>query len=261
MSDSPETNNVVATRYISVDGQRATLITEGFVVGETLSCFSINGKEIATFMCSPNMLEELGVGFLFTERLISKRDDLLSIHISQNNCIDIWIKNFEKPKRKIKTSGCSGGVTFNDLSQEFPALTTPLQATPSELADLMIQLHSGANSYQKSRGIHTAALADSKKIIQQVEDIGRHNCIDKLAGFCLLTGLNPSNKIILTSGRISSEMLTKARILEVPLVCSRTSPTSLSIALAQAWGITIVAYLRQNRMRIYTHPERILLPE
>jgi FdhD protein len=91
----------------------------------------------------------------------------------------------------------------------------------------------------------------------QVEDVGRHNCLDKLAGAALQEDVETRDRIVFSSGRISSEMLNKARRMQVPIVCSRTSPTSLSVALAEAWQITIVAYLRQDRMRVYTHPWRL----
>jgi FdhD protein len=148
-------------------------------------------------------------------------------------------------------------VTFDDLSEQHDPLQSALTAVPAQLADLMRQLHLGAALYQEVRGIHTAVLADKDQILLQVEDVGRHNCLDKLAGAALQSGIDTRDKILLSSGRISSEMMNKARRLGTPIVCSRTSPTSLSVALAEAWGITIVAYLRQDRMRIYTHPERI----
>ena len=117
--------------------------------------------------------------------------------------------------------------------------------------------------YQAARGVHTAMLADpcaptDECLLLQVEDIGRHNCLDKLQGAALLAGIATKDRVLLSSGRISSEMINKARRLETPIVCSRTSPTGLSVALAEAWNITIVAYIRQDRMRVYTHPERVL---
>ena len=119
-------------------------------------------------------------------------------------------------------------------------------------------MHLGASIYQRSRGIHTAALAHKDEIILQVEDIGRHNCIDKLRGLALKEGVETAGKILLSSGRISSEMANKARVLGTPIVLSRTSPTSLSVALADSWNITLVGYLRQDRMRVYTHAERVI---
>jgi FdhD protein len=115
----------------------------------------------------------------------------------------------------------------------------------------------GADLYRRARGIHTAVLATPEQLLLQVEDIGRHNCLDKLRGLAMQQDIDTQGKILMSSGRISSEMINKARRLGTPIVCSRTSPTSLSVALAEAWQITIVAYLRQDRMRVYTHPQRL----
>lgn len=170
---------------------------------------------------------------------------------------------FERPRRAIVTAGCGGGLTFDDLSGVHEPLQSDLRATPDQLAAFMRQLHLGAELYQTARGVHTALLTEVEgpdndgRVLLQVEDIGRHNCLDKLQGAALLAGIPTKDRVLLSSGRISSEMINKARRLETPIVCSRTSPTSLSLALAEAWNITIVAYLRQDRMRVYTHPERV----
>jgi FdhD protein len=144
------------------------------------------------------------------------------------------------------------------LSDKHEPLHSDLTATPEQVAALMRQMHLGAELYQRARGIHTAVLATNDTVLAQVEDIGRHNCLDKLRGQAMLEGVETKDRILLSSGRISSEMISKARRLQTPIICSRTSPTSLSVALAQAWNMTIIAYLRQDRMRIYTHPERII---
>lgn len=247
---------VQSVEYINV-GAGTPLRVQGEVIAETLSCISVNGQELATFMCSPKDLDLLAIGFLYNEGLIQSMAEVQSIHQSASDCIDIWIAHFEKPQRKIITAGCGGGVTFDDLSKKYPPLTSDCQVSAEELAGLMRQLHLGAELYQRSRGVHTAALAENGQILLQVEDIGRHNCMDKLAGKALVTGMATRGKILLSSGRISSEMINKARRMEAPIIGSRTSPTSLSVALAESWNITIVAYLRQSRMRIYTHPGRI----
>ncbi len=245
--------------YIAL-GEGFAQDVEGEVVDESQTCISVNGQELATFMCSPKALDRMAVGFLYNEGLIDGMDEIRSLHVSaKDSCVDVWLHDLDKemPKRFLVTAGCGGGVTFDDLSEQHEPLLVELTVRPNQLAQLMRELHLGASLYQRARGIHTAVLADSSDILIQVEDIGRHNCLDKLAGAALLDGVETNGRILLSSGRISSEMINKARRLGTPVVCSRTSPTSLSVALAEAWNMTIVAYLRQDRMRVYTHPERL----
>ena len=232
----------------------------GEVVDESLVCISVNGEELATFMCSPRDLREMALGFLYNESLIEGPESIRSIHLSkQNSCVDVWLKqdDLNLPQRKIITAGCGGGMTFDDLSQQHEPLHSNLSVSSNKLADLMRQMHLGATLYHRARGIHTAAIADNERLELQVEDVGRHNCLDKLAGSALLNEIETRDKVLLTSGRISSEMINKARRLQTPIICSRTSPTSLSVALAHEWNIAIVAYLRKQRMRVYTNFERI----
>ncbi len=247
-------------QYISLNGQGPQTI-DGAVVEEALACISVNGQELATFMCSPHDLDKLALGFLFNEGLIQSAADVRQIRPSKSKtCVDVWLQDvkLELPKRAIITAGCGGGVTFDDLSQKHEPLVSDLAATPEQLVDLMKQLHLGAETYKEVRGVHTAVLATHDQVLLQVEDVGRHNCLDKLAGAALQANVVTQDRILLSSGRISSEMINKARRMGIPIICSRTSPTSLSVALAETWNIAIVAYLRQDRMRIYTHPERIL---
>jgi FdhD protein len=250
-------------RYISVNGGKPSAV-DGSVVDEALACISVNGQELATFMCTPSGLDTLALGFLYNEGVINALEDVRSWHVSKSKtCVDVWLKSmeFEPPQRRIITSGCGGGVTFDDLSAGHEPLISDLTATPEQVAGLMRRLHQGALLYQEARGVHTAVLAEGDRVLLQVEDVGRHNCLDKLCGAALLAHVATRDRIIMSSGRVSSEMINKARRLETPIVCSRTSPTSLSVALAEAWNITIVAYLRQDRMRVYTHPERLGLTD
>ena len=100
-------------------------------------------------------------------------------------------------------------------------------------------------------------LSDGKNWLVPAQDIGRHNTLDKIAGYCLLNDLHPEQRVLITTGRISSEMLQKARRLEAAILISRTSPSALSIQLAQTAGITLIGYARRNRFNVYTHAERI----
>lgn len=248
------------THYLTIAGE-TTLGVDGAIVEEAQVCISVNGEELATFMASPNELDKMAVGFLANEGIIESPADIRQLHISKGGtCADVWLHDtsFEKPRKFIITAGCGGGVTFDDLSQAHEPLHSTLTATPQQLAHLMREMHLGAKLYQEARGIHTAVLATPQEILLQVEDIGRHNCLDKLRGAALLGEVETADRVLLSSGRISSEMINKARRLGTPIVCSRTSPTSLSVQLAEAWNMTIVAYLRQDRMRVYTHPERVM---
>ena len=254
--------------YLSLHDGRPMPI-DGSVIDEAIACISVNGEDLASFMCTPRDLIELAIGFLYNEGVIDGLEDIRAHHLSKSRtCVDIWLKDmeFQRPRRAIITAGCGGGVTFDDFSAVYKPLTSELQATPRQLSNLMRQLQLGAELYQEARGVHTAVLAEAgrageEQIVLQSEDIGRHNCLDKLMGAALLAGIPTKDRVLLSSGRISSEMINKARRLETPIVCSRTSPTSLSLALAEAWNITVVAYLRQDRMRVYTHPERLVLPD
>lgn len=246
--------------YTSLNGSATSMEVAGMVVEEALVCLSVNGQELATFMCSPRELEPLAVGFLFNERIIDSYADIRALHLAKGGrCVDVWLQDTTAvlPQRAIITAGCGGGITFDDLSGQHEPVTARLQVTAAQLASLMRQMHLGATLYREARGIHTAILADPDKVLLQVEDIGRHNCIDKLAGAALMADIPTAGRILLSSGRISSEMLNKARHLGIPIICSRTSPTNLSVALAQAWGMTLVAYLRQERMRIYSQPQQV----
>lgn len=251
---------VQPVQYVSINGN-SPLSIEGEIVEESLACVSVNGQELATLMCSPHGLEQLALGLLFNEGIIHGMDDVRLVQLSKNrSCADVWLFDSEKelPSRAIITAGCGGGVTFDDLSVKHEAIESNLKASPEQLASLMRQMHTGARLYQRARGIHTAALANLDTILLQVEDVGRHNCLDKLQGSAMASNIETKDHVLLSSGRISSEMINKARRMGTPIVCSRTSPTSLSVALARAWNMTLVAYVRQNRMRVYSHPERIL---
>jgi FdhD protein len=178
--ESKKNLGIRRARYLSLSSGSSQLV-EGEVVDEVLACISVNGEELATFMCSPHQLDRLATGFLYNEALIHDLDDVRSVHISKNQtCVEIWLvdSDLDLPDRPIVTAGCGGGVTFDDLSVLHEPLSSTLTATPGELSELMKRMHLGADLYQRARGIHTAAVADHEQILLQVEDVGRHNCLD-----------------------------------------------------------------------------------
>lgn len=231
------------------------------VIEEGQVTLFVNGRELATLMCSPRDPAQLALGFLANEDLITKRQEVEILHVCQGGgCVDIWLshKGWDQPRRKIITSGCSGGQTFSDLQAQHKPLEATLLIAPQNLAGLLAQLQDHDSLYARARGVHTSALSDGERLVLVTEDIGRHNTLDRLRGECLRRGLDPAGLILLSTGRISSEMIHKAVKMGCPLVASRTSPTSLSVSLARAWNITLCGYVRRSRMNVYAHPERLL---
>jgi len=168
-------------------------------------------------------------------------------------------RDFEIPARKILTSGCTGGQTFGKYLaalDQFRVGADPLVA-PSTVYGLMRKLYAAAELYKRSGGVHTSILAEGDEIVVVAEDIGRHNTLDKIQGECLLRDLPTGGRMILTSGRISSEMLIKSAIMGVPIVGSRTSPTELAVTLAERLNITVIGYVRSGSMNVYSHPWRV----
>ena len=130
--------------------------------------------------------------------------------------------------------------------------------TPAALFSAMDELARRAHSYKLHGGIHSAAVAAGDgTLLLYAEDIGRHNTIDRLAGEALFRGVDLSGRMLITSGRISSEMAAKAALLDVSLVASRTSPTDMAVKICGQAGITLVGYVRGGRFTVYTHSERI----
>jgi FdhD protein len=226
------------------------------VVSEALIRLHVNGQELATLMCSPHELDILALGFLANEGIIATRDDVRLVKVCPSQaCVDVWLRDAgrELPTRGIITSGCGGGITFSDLMDGIEPLSSDMRVTPQQLGRLIVALQ----GTQRTRGIHTAALAEGESLLMVVEDVGRHNTIDRIRGKCLTQGLPTAERILLTTGRISSEMLNKAAHMQVPVVVSRTSPTSLSVALAQAWNITLVGYVRRDSLNVYAGQARV----
>jgi FdhD protein len=234
---------------------------DGGIIVEAPVSLTVNGQVWLTFMCTPNQQDALAVGFLYNEGVIQNIDEVATLHVcAQGDNVDVWLTHpAEKPEQWRRTSGCTGGVTANDPVEEIhPEIRNGVTLTARQVGQLVEQLFESQQLYRQVRGVHTSVLSDGRRAQVMAEDIGRHNSLDKIAGRCLLDGLRLRRKVLLTTGRISSEMLQKAARMGAPILISRTSPSSLSIELAQKWGITLIGYARRDRFNIYAHPERII---
>jgi FdhD protein len=229
------------------------------VIDEALLTIYVNGQELATMMCSPIEPEALALGFLFNEGVITARDQVKVIHANiAGSAVDVLLKRteFEPPRRIILTSGC-GGITLQELTESYPPLATDYTVSPDVIHNRMRDLQAATALHDAVGGVHAAGFGDAERLLISTEDIGRHNAVDRLAGLALQSGISLGDGVILSSGRISSEMIGKVRRMKVPVVASLTSPTSISVRLAQAWNICLVGYVRRGLMRVYTYPERL----
>lgn len=231
------------------------------VIGEIRFTVFLDGKELITFMCSPWKLRELVLGFLYLEGLIESLDDVTLLRICpEDRLAEVQLRGpVSIPERKILTSGCSGGMSFGKYLEDIQAfrLTNGAHLPPDRVYDTMRRLYQHASLYHRARGVHTSVLDWGNDNFIVAEDIGRHNTLDKLQGHCLVEGRTTRDGLLVSSGRISSEMLLKSAVMGVPIVGSRTSPTELAVTLAERLNITVIGYIRPGSMNVYTHPWRL----
>ena len=248
-------------QYFQVDSTRNEP-TDGSVIVETPVSLTVNGEAWVSFMCTPVLLEAMAVGFLFNEGVIDAMDEVSDVRVCEHgDNVDVWLNHaVDKPTKWTRTSGCSGGMTAVESIARPRAVSAPngLVLPASGISHLVEMLFDAQDLYRETGGVHTSALTDGERIILSAEDIGRHNTLDKIAGMCLMQNVWPERRILITTGRISSEMLQKAVRLGASILISRTSPSSLSVELAEKWGITLIGYARRNRFNLYAHSERIL---
>lgn len=232
------------------------------VIRETAYTLYVNGQKWVTLLCTPTALDALALGFLRTEGLITSLADVADLAVYEGDEVRAEIqlrrRDLVLPWRPRLTSGCAGGVTFYDLAVAHHRLNTGLRLRPAQVYDGMARLLADvADLYREMGGFHAAALGAEEGLLLTAYDVGRHNTLDKLAGLSLLRGIPTVGRFVLATGRISTEMLSKAASLGAPLVASRNSPTHLAVRLARAWGMTLCGYVRGRRMHIYSAPERL----
>jgi FdhD protein len=248
--------------YWAVDAGKVRPVAGGLIEEAWIGLY-VNGQELATLMCSPTDEEALALGFLYNEGVIRSLDDVRLVQASMTRTtVDVFLTrpDFDPPRRMVLTSGCSGGISFRNLAEIYPPLVTDFTTTPDVILARLRDLQKAGSLYRRVGSVHTSVLGNEQDVLISAQDVGRHNTIDKIAGKALQTRIEMRDRVLLTSGRISSEMMSKARQMGVPVVASRTGPTSLAVQLARAWHICVVGYIHLGKMQVYTHPYRLGLP-
>lgn len=232
----------------------------------------VRGRAVSITMRTPGHDQELAAGFVLTEGVVASRRDILKIvpcsadRDEAQNRIDVLLGplvavDFERLSRHLFTSsscGVCGKATIESLHQTM----TPLAAGPVVAAKVLLSLpqrmRTVQNVFERTGGIHAAALfsVDGQLLVLR-EDIGRHNAVDKVIGHALLHGVSMDQAILLVSGRASFEIVQKAMAARIPIIAAVSAPSSLAIELATESGQTLAGFLRDGRMNLYTHRQRI----
>jgi len=238
---------------------------EDIVARESSLTVMLNDQDVVTLLCSPVDLKYLAVGFLFSEGLLKSKDDIKGITVDDRRGVvrvetgaDDQLANEELFKRFI-TSGCGKGASFYSAAgaQGRRKVESTTRISVSGLLALAREFQHRSEIYRATGGVHSAALCDAKNVILFNEDIGRHNALDKVFGRCVLDGVPADGRIVITSGRVSSEIVLKVAGRNVPIVASKSAPTDLGVKLADTLGVTVVGFVRGKRMNVYTHAGRI----
>jgi FdhD protein len=245
--------------YLKVRGERVEEVA-GEVVREQPLTVYVDGTRFLTLLCTPVKLEALVVGYLWMEMVITDVGEIRTLDVSPvDGRVDVTLTHaVSLPTERILTSGCGGGITFRIDHRLFPRLSSGLRISPSQLSARMRDLFAAALLYKASRGIHGAALSDADGLLFVAEDVGRHNAVDKVTGEALLRGISTKDRVLLSTGRISSEMLLKAARMGVPIVASRTSPTEMAVGLAEQLNITVCGYVRPDGLNLYAGDALVL---
>ena len=223
----------------------------------------LNNEELVTLLCSPTNLKHLTVGFLLSEGLLKSKDEIKRILIDDRTGV-ARVETEGEPAtdvlfKRLITSGCGRGASFYSTAdaQSQMKVESRTEISTQEVFNLVSEFQRRSQIYRATGGVHSAALCDTKSILVFSEDIGRHNAIDKIIGECILNDISTDDHIIITSGRISSEILLKVAKRSIPIVISKSAPTNLGVKLADDLGVTLIGFVRGKRMNVYTNNWRV----
>lgn len=255
------------------------------VMEEPLAVY-VNGVQRAVLMRMPGLEKELAAGFCLSEGLVGSFAGVRTIQHCGNAspmrtgfesedgamppesesrnrvdidvCPDVLYSDARLEVVRLIRAGC-GGVDVARAAFSLPHIESDLSVPTTVLLRLNEELRMAQNVHRHVGGVHVAALYTAAgDLVVACEDVGRHNAVDKALGHCLLRDIPLSDKLILCSGRLSHEMVAKAIRMRVPVLASMSAPTALALQLAETFGLTVIGYLRGNRMTVYTHARRVL---
>jgi FdhD protein len=245
-----------------IDHDGSTIDT-AVVVERPLTLF-LNAREIVTMMTIGDRPDLLAVGYLLNQNMLRPDDEITGIEVAEDiDTVVVRTKRQtdyeEKLKKKVQTSGCAQGTVFGDLMEEFDKVELATNATirTSWLYGLTRKINTAPSLYLAAGAIHGCVLCEEDRPLLYMEDVGRHNAVDKIAGYMFLNGVRPDNKIFYTTGRLTSEMVIKAVKMRIPILVSRSGFTAWGVDLARKANLTLIGRARGKRFVALAGVQRI----
>lgn len=260
MTDSTE---VVSIHRIA---EGNTIELEDTIVKEFPLTIVLNSQELVTLLCSPVDFNYLAVGYLVSEGFLKNRDEIKKIIVDEKRGI-VHIDTYDEKEvsdellsRRFITSGCGRGASFYSIAdaQREIKVESDITLPARKIFSLAKEFQQHSQVYRITHGVHSAALCDADNMLVFSEDIGRHNAIDKIFGECLLNDIQVDDRFIITTGRVSSEILLKVAKRNIPVLISKSSPTNLAVKLADDLGLTLIGFIRGGRMNCYANGWRVI---
>lgn len=230
------------------------------VIKEVPYVLSINGQEIINFVCTPEFVEDLAIGYTYSQGLVTSIGQVDKIETLKGNIVNLTLKKFNEInlQKKIMTSGERSLDSLDKKYEKLEYNGTVESIKPERIYALMNRLYDESTLHAETGGVHNAALSSfDEQFYEFRKDIGRHNAADKLIGHCLVNGITLKDKILVFSGRISSEIIKKVARARIPMILSVSAPTDVAVNIAKELNITLVGFVRGKKMNIYNDCGRI----
>ncbi len=246
-----------------IDHSGATVETT--VITERPLTLFLNGQEIVTMMTIGDHPELLAVGYLLNQNMLRHDDEIIGIDYDHD--IDTVVVRTaretdyeDKLRKKTQTSGCAQGTVFGDLMEQIDEIELNARARvrTSELYALQKKINTAPSLYLKAGAIHGCVLCQEDRPLLYVEDVGRHNAVDKIAGYMFLNGIKPDDKLFYTTGRLTSEMVIKTVKMGIPILASRSGFTAWGVELAREAGLTLIGRMRGQRFVVLSGEARVV---
>jgi FdhD protein len=255
---------------LKIEDRRQRPVDDDVVMEEPLE-IRVNGESLSVTMRTPGDDFDLAVGLLWTEQIISSRDEIGTIAYCADedqpelkNVVNVVLvdrsRKLESSRRLWSNSSCGlcGKATLDAIRRVCRPIKAGCLISEDMLCSFPGRLREGQANFERTGGIHAAGLFDTKGNLQLLrEDIGRHNALDKVLGAALTAGLRMAETILMVSGRLGFEIAQKAVVAGIPIVASISAPSSLAVELAAEFNMTAVGFLRGHSMNVYSSPERI----